>query len=49
MKKFIYIIMAAALVFQGCNMLDFDETSGVYDRDDMYETYSYDQRMLTNI
>ena len=49
MKKFIYIIMAAALVFQGCNMLDFDETSGVYDRDDMYETYSYAQRMLTNI
>ncbi len=49
MKKFIYIIMAAALAFQGCNMLDFDETSGVYDRDDMYETYSYAQRMLTNI
>lgn len=49
MKKFIYIIMAAALVLQGCNMLDFDETSGVYDRDDMYETYSYAQRMLTNI
>ena len=49
MKKFIYIIMAAALTFQGCNLLDFDETSGVYDRDDMYETYSYAQRMLTNI
>ena len=49
MKKFIYIIMAAALALQGCNMLDFDETSGVYDRDDMYETYSYAQRMLTNI
>lgn len=49
MKKFIYIMMAAALVLQGCNMLDFDETSGVYDRDDMYETYSYAQRMLTNI
>lgn len=49
MKKFIYIMMAAVLAFQGCNMLDFDETSGVYDRDDMYETYSYAQRMLTNI
>ena len=49
MKKFIYIIMAASLALQGCNMLDFDETSGVYDRDDMYETYSYAQRMLTNI
>lgn len=49
MKKFIYIIMAAALTFQSCNLLDFDETSGVYDRDDMYETYSYAQRMLTNI
>ena len=49
MKKFIYIIMAAALALPSCNMLDFDETSGVYDRDDMYETYSYAQRMLTNI
>lgn len=49
MKKFIFMIMAAALAFQGCNLLDFDETSGVYDRDDMYETYSYAQRMLTNI
>lgn len=49
MKKFIYIIMAAVLAFQSCNLLDFDETSGVYDRDDMYETYSYAQRMLTNI
>ena len=49
MKKFIYIILAAALAFQSCNLLDFDETSGVYDRDDMYETYSYAQRMLTNI
>ena len=49
MKKFIYIMMAAVLAFQGCNLLDFDETSGVYDRDDMYETYSYAQRMLTNI
>ena len=49
MKKYIYIILAAALAFQSCNFLDFDETSGVYDRDDMYETYSYAQRMLTNI
>lgn len=49
MKKFIYIIMVAVLAFQSCNLLDFDETSGVYDRDDMYETYSYAQRMLTNI
>ena len=49
MKKFIYIILAAALALPACNLLDFDETSGVYDRDDMYETYSYAQRMLTNI
>ena len=49
MKKFIYIIMAAFIALPGCSMLDFDETSGVYDRDDMYETYSYAQRMLTNI
>lgn len=49
MKKTILIILAAAFAFQSCNMLDFDETSGVYDREDMYATYSYASRMLTNI
>lgn len=49
MKKIFYIILAAAFTLQGCNMLDFDETSGVYDREDMYATYSYASRMLTNI
>lgn len=49
MKKIIFFILAAAITLQGCNMLDFDETSGVYDREDMYATYSYASRMLTNI
>lgn len=49
MKKIIFCILAAAITLQGCNMLDFDETSGVYDREDMYATYSYASRMLTNI
>ena len=48
MKKFIYII-SAALLLAGCNFLDFDETSGLYDRDDMYTTYSNIQKMLTNV
>ena len=48
MKKLIYIISAALLV-AGCNFLDFDETSALYDRDDMYSTYSNIQKMLTNI
>ncbi|MBO4455906.1 MAG: RagB/SusD family nutrient uptake outer membrane protein [Bacteroidales bacterium] len=48
MKKFIYII-SAALLIAGCNFLDFDETSSLYDRDDMYSTYSNIQKMLTNI
>ena len=48
MKKIFYIISAAMLV-AGCNFLDFDETSALYDRDDMYSTYSNIQRMLTNI
>ena len=37
MKKLIYII-SAALLIAGCNFLDFDETSALYDRDDMYST-----------
>jgi len=48
MKKIFYII-SAALLLAGCNFLDFDETSSLYDRDDMYSTYSNVQKMLTNI
>ncbi len=48
MKKFLYII-SAALLLAGCNFLDFDETSSLYDRDDMYSTYSNIQKMMTNI
>ena len=48
MKKYLYII-SAVLMLAGCNFLDFDETSALYDRDDMYTTYSNIQKMLTNI
>lgn len=48
MKKILYIL-SAALLLAGCNFLDFDETSALYDRDDMYSTYSNIQKMLTNI
>ena len=48
MKKVFYIL-SAALLLAGCNFLDFDETSSLYDRDDMYSTYSNIQKMLTNI
>ena len=48
MKKLAYIISAVLLV-AGCNFLDFDETSGLYDRESMYTTYSNIQKMLTNI
>ena len=48
MKKFIYLI-SAALLLAACNFLDFDETSSLYDRDDMYTTYSNIQKMLTNV
>ena len=48
MKKISYLLLSLLLA-GGCNFLDFDETSGVYSRDDMYETYDYVNRMLTNI
>ena len=48
MKK-ILSILSAALMLASCNFLDFDETSGLYDRDDMYTTYSNIQKMLTNV
>jgi hypothetical protein len=48
MKK-IVCIFSASLLLAGCNFLDFDETSGIYNREDMYKTYSNIQKMLTNI
>ena len=48
MKK-IVCLFSASLLIAGCNFLDFDETSGIYNREDMYKTYSNTQRMLTNI
>ncbi len=48
MKKLLYMLSAMILA-AGCNFLDFDESSSQYSREDMYKTYSYIQRMLTNI
>ena len=48
MKKLVYILSAFILA-ASCNMLDFDESSSQYSRDDMYKTYSNIQKMLTNI
>ena len=48
MKKIIYIL-STVLLAAGCHFLDFDETSSLYDRDDMYSTYSNIQKMLTNV
>ena len=45
----VFYILSAALLLAGCNFLDFDETSSLYDRDDMYSTYSNIQKMVTNI
>ncbi len=48
MKKFIYII-SAALLLAGCDYLNVEESGSVYEREDMYKTYSNIQKMLTNI
>ena len=48
MKKLVYILSAFILA-ASCNVLDFDESSSQYSRDDMYKTYSNIQKMLTNI
>ena len=36
-------------MLSGCNYLDFDETSGLYKREDMYATFSNIKSMMTNI
>ena len=48
MKKLLYILSAFILAVS-CNVLDFDESSSQYSRDDMYKSYSNIQKMLTNI
>ena len=48
MKKLVYLLSAFILAVS-CNVLDFDESSSQYSRDDMYKTYSNIQKMLTNI
>ncbi len=48
MKKLIYILSAFILA-ASCSVLDFDESSSQYSREDMYKTYSNIQKMLTNI
>ena len=48
MKKLIYILSSLILVVS-CNVLDFDESSSQYSRDDMYKNFSTIKAMLTNI
>ncbi len=48
MKK-LYYILSAFILAASCSVLDFDESSSQYSRDDMYKTYSNIQKMLTNI
>lgn len=48
MKK-IFLFLIATLLLAGCSFLDFDETSGIYTREDMYKTYSNIKSMLTNV
>ena len=48
MKK-TFLFVFAALLLTGCKFLDFDETSGIYTREDMYKTYDNIRSMLTNI
>ncbi|MFI3281786.1 MAG: RagB/SusD family nutrient uptake outer membrane protein [Rikenellaceae bacterium] len=43
------LILFVALNVSSCNYLDFDETSGLYTREDMYEYFSTMQQMLTNV
>ena len=48
MKKLLYLI-SAALLIASCDFLNVEESGSVYEREDMYKTYSNIQKMLTNI
>lgn len=47
MKKILYTIIIACSVYS-CNYLDFDETSGMYTREDMYKYFNKASQMLVN-
>ncbi len=42
-------ILFVALFVSSCNYLEFDETSGLYTREDMYKYFNTTQQMLTNV
>jgi len=48
MKKIFYILSLVVLC-AGCHVLDFDETSADYTREDMITDYSNISRLLTNV
>ena len=48
MKKILYILSLVVLS-AGCHVLDFDETSADYTREDMITDYSNINRLLTNV
>ena len=48
MKKIFYILSLVVLC-AGCHVLDFDETSADYTREDMLTSYSNIERVLTNV
>ena len=48
MKKII-ILISSVLLLAACDFLKVEESSSVYEREDMYKTYSNIQKMLTNI
>lgn len=48
MKKIIYIL-SVVILSAGCHVLDFDETSADYTREDMITSFSNVARLLTNV
>ncbi|MFI3286720.1 MAG: RagB/SusD family nutrient uptake outer membrane protein [Rikenellaceae bacterium] len=49
MKRILYVIAAFATLTTSCNYLDFDETSDVYTKEDIYDYYTKSAQMLTNV
>ena len=48
MRKILYVI-ASLFIVQGCNFLDFDETSGLYTKEDIYSYFQNTKNTLTYV
>ena len=47
--NYLIMLFLYSLAFTSCSYLDFDETNGLKDKEDMYKYFATTEQMLTHI